>query len=379
MFAQGQFSGGGGVKIIGAFTVNDCAKILSRSSIGSAGAACGAGASSGTVTSVLGTANQIISDGSTTTPLLSISTTFIAPGTLSAVTSIDATKLLGNLPALNGASLTSLPLCALCAPLASPGLTGTPTAPTAAALTGSTQLASTAYADNNFKSASIGGFRDDFLATSIVNCTTGGIAFTSDSGIWSCYGVAATATAALAVGTYINPGQVSLTTGATSGNGGGFNKGNSASAVFGALGSNAGWEANFVVKISATSSVSLRVGLANPAGVNTDPPTDGFWVDYDTANGSSGTNFTWRTCAASVCNYDSTNAIAADTSFHRFRIRSTTIGTILFSVDGGTEKAITTNVSTAVVNPFVQIQTRTTATKALTVDYISYMSATGRL
>jgi hypothetical protein len=89
----------------------------------------GGGGGSGTVTSVLGTANQIASDGSTTTPTLSIPATFIAPGTISAVTSIDATKLLGNLPALNGSSLTNLPLCSLCAPLASPTFTGTVTLP----------------------------------------------------------------------------------------------------------------------------------------------------------------------------------------------------------------------------------------------------------
>jgi hypothetical protein len=55
--------------------------------------------------SVTGTANQITVTGST----LSIPSTFIAPGTISATTSIDATKLLGNLPALNGSALTNLP------------------------------------------------------------------------------------------------------------------------------------------------------------------------------------------------------------------------------------------------------------------------------
>lgn len=39
-------------------------------------------ASGGSVTAVLGTANQIVSDGSTTTPTLSIATTFTFPGTV---------------------------------------------------------------------------------------------------------------------------------------------------------------------------------------------------------------------------------------------------------------------------------------------------------
>lgn len=69
----------------------------------------GGSGGSGTVTGVLGTTNQITSDGNSVTPTLSIPATFIAPGTISAATSIDATKLLGNLPALNGSALTSLP------------------------------------------------------------------------------------------------------------------------------------------------------------------------------------------------------------------------------------------------------------------------------
>lgn len=103
------------------------------------------GGGSGTVTGVLGTTNQITSDGSSTTPTLSIPSTFIAPGTISAVTSIDATKLTGNLPAINGAALTSLPLCAACAPLASPTFTGTPAGTTATNTDNSTRLATTAY------------------------------------------------------------------------------------------------------------------------------------------------------------------------------------------------------------------------------------------
>ena len=59
------------------------------------------GSGSGTVTAVTGMSNQIDVATGTTTPALTISSTFIAPGTLSAVTSIDATKLSGNLPSLH--------------------------------------------------------------------------------------------------------------------------------------------------------------------------------------------------------------------------------------------------------------------------------------
>jgi len=80
------------------------------------------------VTSVTGTANEITVTG-TTTPTLSIPSTFIAPGTISASTSIDATKLVGNLPALNGASLTSVNAATLgSATFAAPGAIGGTTA-----------------------------------------------------------------------------------------------------------------------------------------------------------------------------------------------------------------------------------------------------------
>jgi hypothetical protein len=63
------------------------------------------GGGGGTITSVSGTANQITCSG-TPGVTCSIPSTFIAPGTISATTSIDATKLTGNLPAISGASLT---------------------------------------------------------------------------------------------------------------------------------------------------------------------------------------------------------------------------------------------------------------------------------
>src|ERR1035438_10130232 len=93
----------------------------------------GGGGGSGTVTSVTGTANQITVGTGTTTPALSIPSTFIAPGTISAATSIDATKLTGNLPAISGASLTSVNAATLgSATFAAPGAIGSGTANTGA-------------------------------------------------------------------------------------------------------------------------------------------------------------------------------------------------------------------------------------------------------
>lgn len=83
-------STGGTVRSTGTIAANDCVKFVSKNVITTAGAACGTGSGSGTVTSVLGTANQITSDGSTTTPTLTIPSTFIAPGSIAATTTVSA-------------------------------------------------------------------------------------------------------------------------------------------------------------------------------------------------------------------------------------------------------------------------------------------------
>ncbi len=73
----------------------------------------GGGGGSGTVTSVLGTTNQINSDGSTTTPTLSLSSTLALPGTLSSATNgalSQAAVTLTGTPITSGTATTNFPL-----------------------------------------------------------------------------------------------------------------------------------------------------------------------------------------------------------------------------------------------------------------------------
>jgi len=75
------------------------------------------------------------------------------------------------------------------------------------------------------------------------------------------------------------------------------------------------------------------------------------------------------------------NSIAADSSFHHFRIRSVVAGTILFSVDGGSETAISTNVPGFLVSlgPFMQGIVRQNSTGVIVfVDFYSFIARTGR-
>lgn len=98
----------------------------------------GPASGSGSVTGVLGTANQITSDGSSTTPTLSIPATFIAPG------SIAATTTLGVIGATSGTATFTAP--AVAGTSTNPvvmtnvlqGPTGTSTSPTFQLSTGNT-------------------------------------------------------------------------------------------------------------------------------------------------------------------------------------------------------------------------------------------------
>jgi hypothetical protein len=255
---------------------------------------------------------------------------------------------------------------------------------TQAAFDNSTFISTDAYADNNFKGVSVTGFRDDFLCGAAgISFTTGGnVLFTTDSGAWQGFGIVAAGTATGSnPGTFLNPGVMTISSAATAGGDGcAICKGSGGSASMGALGSNAGWEANFVIASATLTNVALRVGFVLGGQQAHDAPTDGIWVEFDTSNtGKSDTDYTWVTAKASTYNYSTTNSIAPVAStFVRLRIRSLVAGTILFSVNGGTETAISTDVPTGALQLFMQSLTRTTAIRTLQVDFVSYMAATGR-
>ena len=268
------------------------------------------------------------------------------------------------------------------ATLLSPAFTGTPTAPTQAAFDNSTSISTDAYADNNFKGWQVTGFRDDFLSsTSTLISITATATITGDSGLWNAAIVGAgTQTYGSNVSTFTNPGAFSLQTSAAStGDGIALFRCNSINATdpsFGALGSNANWEINWIVEITSVASVCLRVGLCAASTQTADPPTGGIWIRFDTA--ASDTFFTAECRSASTSTASVLATSPSASTFYRFRIRSLVAGTILFSVNGGSEVSINTNVPTVVLGPWMQLITRTAAAKTAVIDFCSYMAATGR-
>jgi hypothetical protein len=139
----------------------------------------------------------------------------------------------------------------------------------------------------------------------------------------------------------------------------------------------AGWQVDIVFKLSQTTNVCFRAGLFGTP--TSDPAANGMYVEYDTANtGNTDTDFTWVTRTASSSTYSTTNAIAADTSFHHIRIRSVVAGTIGFTIDGGTEFTTTTGITTSQLIPTVQIIARSAGAVSYVIDAFGFRMATGR-
>jgi hypothetical protein len=220
------------------------------------------------------------------------------------------------------------------------------------------------------------GFVDDFMnAQAVASITTTTTVFGDTP--WTAHDILVAATMTTPNSSFTNPGQATLTTGATgSGDGLGLTKGAS---PLGVLAANAGWEMHIIFALSQTTLCAIRIGACENGGYQLDPPTDGCWVEYDTANANSNADYTFVTAKASAYNYSISNSKAVDTSFHHVRIRSISAGTILFMIDNGTETVITTDVPTGMLlQPFIQILTRTSASKSLVMDFFSYIAASGR-
>jgi len=266
---------------------------------------------------------------------------------------------------------------------------GSPTLPSGAAgvtpsaFDNSTKLATTAYLDNVVKGPSIVGFRDDFIYGDVGAAISTVGNFKGDT-IWATLQIVAAGTisASTNAATFANPGNATITTGASSGNGGVIYKtgGTSSSATLGALGSNAGWELNFIFNLPSAASVAIRCGTCIAGQNAADSPTAGIYCEYDTANtGNTNTDYTLVTRNASTSTYAASSSAPNTAGYDHIRLFSTVAGTISMQVNGGTVVTSSTNVSTAIQGIFIQLLTRTSGAKVMILDFASYEAATGRV
>ncbi|PWU04518.1 MAG: hypothetical protein C5B51_16565 [Terriglobia bacterium] len=119
-------------------------------------------------------------------------------------------------------------------------------------------------------------------------------------------------------------------------------------------------------RMDSTSNVSFFVGQGDTSGGSDEGNMGGYLgIGFDT--NASDTNFMCASKEAGTVTRTSMG-VAADTNYHTFRVRSTSAGTMLCSVDGGTETSITEN-ATRGLGPVASLFTRAAAVKTLFIDF----------
>jgi len=143
----------------------------------------------------------------------------------------------------------------------------------------------------------------------------------------------------------------------------------SSATVLGALGSYGSWDSIFSFRNNSVASTGMGlfvgyiVGGSNVPGAGASTARIG--VEYDTSRGD--TDFMFVACNGTNCTRQS-SGVSFDTAWHKLRIRSQTAGTILFSLDGGTEVSIDTNVPTGALAPMFGVRTAESAAKRVETD-----------
>jgi hypothetical protein len=109
---------------------------------------------------------------------------------------------------------------------------------------------------------------------------------------------------------------------------------------------------------------AMRVGFGNDSSGN--PPASGIYMEKVLADTE------WFAVTRTTSVQSRSAALAAvDTGWHRLRIRRVDAGAIGFTLDGGTEVTLTTNIPTVALNPVIQIINGAAANKTLDIDFFS--------
>ena len=125
---------------------------------------------------------------------------------------------------------------------------------------------------------------------------------------------------------------------------------------------------------TSTATVKFLWGLAN-SGTAQEADSDYIGIAYNSATDS---NFTYVTRSGGGTENRVASGLAIDTAYHTFRIRSTTPGTVLFSIDGGTETSVTTAVPSARLLPEFQMQNLAASNYNMDVDFYYHVFSINR-
>lgn len=129
------------------------------------------------------------------------------------------------------------------------------------------------------------------------------------------------------------------------------------------------WVFEFTAALNRTTTIEAYIGFSNDAGTTTYNPSRAAGFRYSTLSGDT----SWQAFATESSVTTTTSLTSSpDTNQHLFRIRSTAVGTYLFSIDNGTEVSISTNLPGSLVGsgvaPHFTVFTQSTAAAFLNID-----------
>ena len=125
------------------------------------------------------------------------------------------------------------------------------------------------------------------------------------------------------------------------------------------------WEAQWIISPVSVTSVQYVIGITNLGAI----ASNYIGMRFDSA---TDTNWKFEACASSTCSTTDSGVAVTAGNWYRFRLRTTSSGTYLLSVNGGSETSISTNVpTTSNMRLTAVVQTKTGSAKDLDVDRFS--------
>lgn len=125
------------------------------------------------------------------------------------------------------------------------------------------------------------------------------------------------------------------------------------------------WEAQWIISPVSVTSVQYVIGITNLGAI----ASNYIGMRFDSA---TDTNWKFESCASSTCSTTDSGVAVTAGNWYRFRLRTTSSGTYLLSVNGGSETSISTNIpTTSNMRLTAVVQTKTGSAKDLDVDRFS--------
>jgi hypothetical protein len=179
------------------------------------------------------------------------------------------------------------------------------------------------------------------------------------------WGFTGTGSATLISSVTNHPGIISLATGATAGNNYSMFLRSTPDAMIDPA---SFFDVTFIVRPQFSNNfTAIGFGLTSSVSSYTLPASvAGIYIEKDLSE----SGLTGRVRATSTTSTPQLTTIAANT-WYKFRIRRVDASTIGFSVNGGAEQLVTTNIPTNFLMPFLKIVTDEATAKTVEVDYVA--------